>query len=77
MTIQEAIAWAHYWQEIAMHPTSPEELERAANAFSFALICLDLERSVVSDRLAVAGFGAGPLNQRVQECIAAATNKRS
>jgi hypothetical protein len=70
VTIADAIRWAQQWLEAAKHPASTEECERAANAFAFALTALYLERSMVLDQLAEAGFKIGPLRQRVQEAIA-------
>lgn len=77
MTVDEAIHFAGIWQESASHTTDPTELEKAANVFSFALWYLALEREAANDMLAQAGFGNGPLNQRVAEAIAAALGRRS
>lgn len=77
MTVAEAIRLAGAWQESPAHPNDPVELERIATAFSFALTYVSLERDVANDRLAEAGYGHGPLNQRVEDAIAAALSRRS
>ena len=68
MTVQEAIDWACRWQDEAQH--DPAKFEQAANVFSFALICLNLERHVALEKLSEAGSPAGaPLVQRVEWAI--------